>query len=46
MTKAQIKKLDRLIGELEAFQRTVKDETGDLQRAKNALNDFRRAAQK
>lgn len=45
MTKAQQKKLDRLIGELEAFQHQVTDEAGNLQRAKNALNDFRRAAQ-
>lgn len=42
MTKAQEKKLDALIGKLEAFQHEVKDEAGLLRKAKDELIQFRK----
>lgn len=44
MTQAQQKKLDTLIGKLEAFQHEVKDDKGLLRNAKDELIRFRKEA--
>jgi len=44
MTTAQIKKLDTIIGKLEALQREVVDPSNDLGRAKALLMDAMRKA--
>ncbi len=45
MSKAQINKLNSLIGKLEALQGEVVDRSGDLARAKAALFDALRKAE-
>ena len=45
MTKAQINKLNTLIGKLELLQAEVIDRSGDLARAKSALLDALRKAE-
>jgi hypothetical protein len=44
MTKVQLKKLETLIGKLEALQHEVKDEKGLLMTAKEDLMRFRKEA--
>ena len=44
MNTAQIKKLDTIIGKIEALQMEVNDPSGDLARAKTALLDALRKA--